>query len=149
MIHRSFVERIILEEFYITGHENIRGTHNTTIEFTKDSHLTLKGDCIIGVKSEKGLLDFSNEFKKQARSKEAVITCKIIVGDIIEKVRGYGDPKLTFKDPQDIVIRKSNYVCDRTAMIKSNKAATDLSEGLINQLKVPKVKAKVIFTIES
>jgi len=32
-------------EFF--GHENIRSNHKKTIEITKESHLTPRGDCIV------------------------------------------------------------------------------------------------------
>ena len=39
-------------KFSARGHENIRGVHKTTFEFTKEKELTLKGDCIIGVNAD-------------------------------------------------------------------------------------------------
>ena len=39
-------------QFPCYGHENILSTHKTTIEFTKDSELTLDGDCILGIKAD-------------------------------------------------------------------------------------------------
>jgi hypothetical protein len=41
-----------VEEFIeARGHKKIRGTHRTTFEFTKEAHLTERGDCIIGVRA--------------------------------------------------------------------------------------------------
>ena len=37
--------------FNCYGHENITARHKTTLEFTKDEDLSLKGDCIVGVKA--------------------------------------------------------------------------------------------------
>ena len=47
-------------KFHAYGHPNILATHKTTLEFTKDSELSLKGDCIVGVKADFDL----NEIKK-------------------------------------------------------------------------------------
>jgi hypothetical protein len=134
----------IIEEFSIGGHENITASHKSTIEFTKDEELTIKGDCIVGICSEKGLSDFDSEFKKLAKSEKAQIICKIIWDNKMEIIKGKGHPKLTFQDPNDIVIRKSNYICDRTLMIKSNKASIDLNDELINKLKIGSTRIKVI-----
>ena len=42
----------MLITFKAYGHENIRATHNRTIEFTKHKELSVRGDCIIGVNSD-------------------------------------------------------------------------------------------------
>jgi hypothetical protein len=98
----------------------------------------------VGICSEKGLSDFDSEFKKLAKSEKAQIICKIIWDNKMEIIKGKGHPKLTFQDPNDIVIRKSNYICDRTLMIKSNKASIDLDDELINKLKIGSTRIKVI-----
>ena len=36
-------------KFTAYGHPYITATHKNTFEFTREKHLTLKGDCIIGV----------------------------------------------------------------------------------------------------
>jgi len=138
----------IIEEFYAFGHPNILGLHKTTIEITKEPYLTLRGDCIIGVRSEKGLAQFSNEFKNFVRNENAIITCKLYVNNLIETIIGYGHPNLTYKDPTDIVIRKSSFICDRTAMIKANKSAIDLNRDFIQLLKNSNVRLKVKFEVE-
>ena len=38
--------------FTAYGHKNILATHKTTIEFTKDKELSLKGNCIVGVRAD-------------------------------------------------------------------------------------------------
>ena len=52
---------------------------------------------------------------------------------------GWGHEDLTLTHPTDIVIRKSDYTCPRTLMIKANKAARDLEGKLIDDLKDGKV----------
>lgn len=62
-----------------------------------------------------------------------------------DEIIGYGHPNLTLKHPTDIVCRKSNYICDRTLMIKANKAAKDLNPKLIKDLKNgKKLKIKLV-----
>ena len=139
---------IITEKFFIYGHKNILGTHKSTIEFTKVKDLTTRGNCVIGVSSEKGLNQFNNKFKELAKSSNADITCKIIAGNNIETIKGKGNPKLTFKDSEDIVIRKSDFICNRTVMIKADKSAKDLGKRLIDKLKNPNYKAQVIFEVK-
>lgn len=117
------------------GHENITAKHRTTLEFTKDREITKRGDCIVAVRADKGLRDLSKEFKEKARSSEAVIKCVIRCGELTETIMGRGHEKLTFEHESDIVIRKSDFICPRTLMIRADKAAKDLSRSLINLLK--------------
>ena len=49
--------------FNCYGHENITARHKTTLEFTKDRDLSLKGDCIIGVKADFSLPQLKNLIK--------------------------------------------------------------------------------------
>ncbi len=118
--------------FHAYGHPNITATHETTIEVTKDTHLTKRGDCIIGVSATKGLRDLKN-FLEENKKQEIVVT--FVVGDLTERVKGYLDPRLTFRDGKDIVIRKSSYICDRTLMVHADKAAAELERPLVQALK--------------
>ncbi|MBC7111709.1 MAG: DUF371 domain-containing protein, partial [Methanothermobacter sp.] len=47
----------------------------------------------------------------------------------------YGHPELTLDHPTDIVCRKSDYICSRTLMIRADKAACDLDENLVRDLR--------------
>ena len=125
------------------GHENIRATHKTTLEFTKDKHLTRKGDCIIAVAADKGLADLSREFKENLRKPNAKLTILIEADGIIEQIQAYSSQQLILTHPTDAVIRKSNYQCPRTLGIHANKAAKDLSRELVKKLINPKQKVKI------
>ncbi len=130
------------------GHELIRATHKTTFEITKESSLTPRGDCIIAVRADKSVVDLSRKFKELAKKQGAKI--KIIIESDGEReiVKAYGDPRLTFTHPEDIVIRKSGYVCGRTLAIKADKAAKDLSRKLIKELRNSDKKVKIILTVK-
>ena len=41
------------------GHKNILATNRNTVEITRESHLSKRGDCIIAVASNKGVGDLS------------------------------------------------------------------------------------------
>jgi hypothetical protein len=53
------------------------------------------------------------------------------------EVDGRGAKGLTFSNPQDLVIRKSDFISDRTLMICSTKAAVDIPRNLVRLLKNP------------
>ncbi len=138
----------IIEEIKALGHQNIIGTHKTTFEITKEKNLTKRGNCIIGILANKGIVDLSQRFKDIAKT-DIKIKCVLIVKDIKEEILGYGHRSLTFSHPTDIVIRKSNYKCSRTLMIGANKSASDLDRNFIKLLKNPETQLKIKFIINS
>jgi hypothetical protein len=125
---------ILREKFVAKGHENIKATHRSTIEITKEEHVTPRGDCIIAVSSEKALTDLDPLLKDKIRSGWYVATI-FKNDDIIDHVIGRGDPRLTLRDPVRIIIRKSDFIDDKTLMIRSDKAAIDLDRRLVSRLK--------------
>jgi len=136
----------VTEVIYARGHENIKATHKTTMEITKDPYLTPRGDCIIAVKANKAAVDLNPKFKTVALNPNAEITIKIEVSGIKEIVKAWGSEKLTFTHLKDMVIRKSQYVCGRTIAVKANKAALDLPRRLVEKLKNPKSVVKITLT---
>lgn len=116
------------------GHENVSSLHKTTFEITKDENLTKAGDCIIGISSDKSMLDFPDDFKEKIANSDSEILVKLSTKNSNDEIEGFGHDKLSLDHPTDIVCRKSNYVCSRTLMIKSNKAAADLNSDLIKDL---------------
>ena len=44
------------------GHPNIVANHKTTLEFTKEKHLSPKGDCIVGINANKSIKEIAFEF---------------------------------------------------------------------------------------
>ena len=141
------MQKKVSESFFVYGHFNISGKHETTIEFTKENFLTPSGDCIIGIKSTKCFEDFSPEFLKLLKLKTK-ITCILEINGLKEKIEGYGHPELTHLDKNTMIIRKSEFKCNRTLMIKANKASHELHRDLINQLKEPNSKMKVTISVQ-
>jgi len=129
------------------GHMNIQATHKTTLEFTKDAHLSKKGDCIVTVAADKALADLSAEFKEKLREPHAKLNILIEAGEIIEQVNAQGSPQLILAHPTDMVIRKSDYMCNRTLAVHADKAACDLSRDLVEKLKNPKQKVKITLVV--
>jgi len=129
------------------GHSLVQAAHRTTIEVTKDPHLTRKGDCIIAVKADKSLADLSQSFKEAARNPKAKITVTIEAGSEKETITAHGDAGLTFTHPADMVIRKSSYVCSRTLAVNADKAANDLSRKLVEKLRDPDQKVRIILVV--
>jgi len=121
--------------FFARGHENVTSLHKSTFEITTDESLTLKGDCIIGVKSGVTLNDLPEEIKDHIKTDNEKIELILETDNFSDKIVGYGSSKLTLNHPSDMVCRKSDFTCSRTLMINADKAAKDLDKNLINELK--------------
>lgn len=122
------------EEFSATGHEHVRGTHESTLELTTDDYLTPAGDCIVGINASKAPASFAPELRRLCAQADATIRCTLTVGTETVHVTGEGDPRLTLASDRSLVIRTSQYVDDRTLMINADHAACDLPRSMINQL---------------
>jgi hypothetical protein len=125
----------------------MQATHKTTLEFTKDKHLTKKGDCIVTVAADKALADLNADFKEKLRKTDAKLTITIEADGISERVNAEGSPQLILTHPTDIVVRKSDYVCSRTLAVHADKAACDLSRDLVEKLRDPEQKVKITVVV--
>lgn len=128
-------------KFNAYGHPNILATHKTTLEFTKDKEVSLKGDCIVGVKADFNLKKLS-EFIKKIKKNKVTITIETSNKKIKETINA--ELNTNFKSSKEFVIRKTNFVSERTFVISSNKAAFDLNRHLIDFLKEKGNKINII-----
>ncbi len=125
--------------FRAYGHENVAGTHKTTLELTSETFLTPTGTCIVGVKSDLTLNRLDEDIKSLARSENTEIRLTLLVNGLREEIVGWGSQGLTYTDETSIVIRTSSFECPRTLMINADKAAADISRDLIEELQNPKI----------
>ena len=128
------------------GHENIRSLHPKTIEITTESHLTVNGDCIVGVGASSGCNDLPEKMKMLLQNSKSSVDCTIVVKDFSFKVKGRGSDKLTLTNPHDIVIRKSAFTCPRTMATNCNAASDAIPRQMIKALQNPETRG--IFAIE-
>jgi len=131
--------------FSCFGHGNITSKHKTTLEFTKDKYLTLKGDCIVGINADYSILQLKKFIKSLNDNKKIIIIIESMDNDkkIVDKIKAEINPD--FNSEKDIVIRKSEYIDLRTFAIKADKAAIDLNMDLIGLLKDGDCKARITF----
>ncbi len=127
--------RFITDKVRAWGHINIRASHRSTIEVTRDDYLTPRGDCIVGIKADKGLADINPGLRSIIRRGDSLVIVVFMVDKYIDLVIGMGSPRLTLGSRGKIIIRRSTYIDDSTLMIKANKAAIDLDRKLIDRLK--------------
>ena len=132
--------------FNCYGHRNITAKHKTTFEFTKDEELSLKGDCIIGVRSDFSLPLLKGFVKSLGNNKKITITIEAINNSsnnknkikwdykkFIEKINCEINPD--FNSDKEMVIRKGDFISERTFAIKADKAACDINKRLAAHLK--------------
>ncbi len=129
--------RVVKEAIGFRGHPMVRSLHLTTIEVTTESHLTEKGDCIIGVGATKGCLQLSEEVKEGLRRKDSLVTIRIVAADHEFQVNARGDPRLELSHLHDMVIRRSDFVSDRTLALHADAAARDLPREIVRLLRDP------------
>lgn len=137
------------ETFWALGHPNIQAVHPTTLMFTKDIHVSKNGDCIVALSAEKSVADLSSQFKQELRKPNAKVTITIEAGDFKEEIKAFGSPKLCLCHQTDMVIRKSDYACNRTLAICADKSSVDLPRALVEKLQDPKQKVRVTLNVES
>ena len=119
-----------------------------TFEITKDSQLSKRGDCVIGVSANKAASDLLSAFKQACRNEDAKITVRLEAAGIVDTIQGLGNRNLTLSHPTEIVGRKSLYTSERTIMVGADKAALDLDRALIAVLKSPNTKLAVQLIVE-
>lgn len=117
------------------GHPNIRATHRSTLEITRDHDLTPRGDCIIGVEADKSAFELSDFFKDCIRSDGSVLIMVIEVEGFRDIILAHGHYLLELSDTRRVIIRKSNYVDRATLGIKASKAAVDIKRELVERLR--------------
>ena len=133
-------------EFF--GHENIRSTHQKTIEITKEKELTPRGDCIVGVCASASCFDIPEDLKEKLKDPESKVQFLIKVKDQEFIIQGRGHKDLTLTHKEDIVIRKSDFVCPRTLAVKCDKASDILPREMVKILQNPSTKATFTIDVE-
>lgn len=141
--------------FKCYGHENIIAKHKTTFEFTKDEELSLNGDCIIGVRSNFSLPSLKSFIKSLGSNKKITITIETLDynksgynnkksnGEIMKKQKN--DEKFIekinceinpdFNSDREMVIRKGDFISERTFAIRADKGACEVNARVVNFLK--------------
>ena len=139
---------MVQDEVTFYGHPHIQSLHARTIEITKDEHLTPKGDCIIGVKANKACADLDESLKHRLKSNTAVVRIEVMIGDDSFLITGRGDERLSLLNVQDIVIRRTNFVCPRTMSVLCDSASSDVPRKLVRMLQNPEAKGIFRITLE-
>jgi len=132
----------MIYKFRAYGHPNILAIHKTTLEFTKDKEVTLKGDCIVGVNSD-FQLSRVKEFIRSLKNNKIKITIKAQGTENQETMEA--EINHSFNSDNEVVIRKTGFLSGRTFAVNASKASFELNRSLISHLKKDGSKVMVIF----
>lgn len=136
------------DEVSFYGHVNIQSLHPRTIEITKDEKLSLRGDCIVGVRANKSCTDINHILQRALKNDDSLAKIEIIVGNSSFEISGHGSAELLLFSHHDIVVRKSSFICPRTVSIGCDKASCDIPREMILSLKDPLTKGIFMITVE-
>lgn len=125
------------------GHAMVRSTHPTTIELTTEEYLTENGDCIIGVGASKGCAGLDGRLKERLRREGSTVRMRVLAGGESFELKARGDPRLQLSHPHDMVIRKSDFVSDRTLALGADAAARNIPRKLVSLLKDPRTTGRM------
>lgn len=126
-------------KFHAFGHNNILALHKNTIEFTKDSEVSLQGDCILGVGCDFDL----GELKKFIAGKEK-FTVEISVDGVNDSFECLVNP--LFDDSQEMVFRLGEFKSVRTLGLRSTKAAKHINRKIVEKMKITGKKMTIAFS---
>ncbi|MFO8019321.1 MAG: DUF371 domain-containing protein [Promethearchaeia archaeon] len=124
----------VLDTIEAIGHKNILCTHPSTIELTKEKDLTLNGDCILGVNATKACADLNEKLIECIHNGKKLLV-QVKCGNLIDSFYGYGHEDLTLSHQHDIVFRTSDFICNRTLLIRCSKSAADIDRKLVRALR--------------
>src|SRR5215204_1701422 len=139
---------MVQDDVTFYGHPNVRSLHAKTIEITKDEHLTPRGDCIIGVRANKACADLDEALKHRLKSNSVVVRIEIMVANESFLITGMGDHRLSMLNPNDIVIRRTNFACPRTMSVLCNKASSEVPRNMVERLQDRDTKGLFRITVE-
>jgi uncharacterized protein len=139
---------MIEDEILFYGHPNIKSIHPRTIEITKAPSLSLKGDCIIGVRANKACRDLNERLKSKLKRNDCYVKTELLVHNKVYKMSGIGSSELSFLNKEDIVIRKTSFICPRTLFIKSSHSSRDLPRDMVRLLREPETKGLLRICVE-
>ena len=139
---------MVQDDVIFHGHPNVLCFHKKSIEVTCDSELSQRGDCIIGVRSNKGCGHLDHRLRHAVVRNDAEVKIEIIVANFSLKITGRGSCDLSVLDQRDIVIRKSGFCCPRTLSVLCDKAASDMPSEMVKKLQDPETEGLLRITVE-
>lgn len=138
-------QKLFEEKIEFRGHPNIRGTHRNTLEITRATEISIRADCIIGVKASAACNDLSEPMKCHIRSGRRLLF-ELRVDREVFSFFGRGIKELPLTNQGELVIRRSEFRSDRTAAGHCEAAALDVPRTMISRLRSSETKGFLIIS---
>jgi uncharacterized protein len=126
----------------------VRSTHPRTIEVTTEEHLTENGDCIIGVGASKGCAGLDPGVKEGLKRSGSKVKIRIVVGQAVFDLKACGDARLELTHERDVVIRRSDYVSDRTLAVGASSASIDIPRTMVRLLQDERAEGRLEIEVD-
>ena len=139
---------MLQDEVSFRGHPNVISSHPTTMEITRDDHLSRRGNCIVGVCASKACSQLQQNIRSNLRKDEGVVKLELIVEPYSFCIFGKSSSKLILSHHHDIVIRKSSYIDSRTLSIQCKISSLDVPRSIIKLLQDSNTIGSMRITIE-
>ena len=78
---------------------------------------------------------------------QAILKITLKLDNLQDSFNGFGNKELRLLDENDMVFRKSNFICDRTVLINCTKSSNEINREIIKKLKIPGKKLLIRFEI--
>ncbi|BBE41654.1 DUF371 domain-containing protein [Conexivisphaera calida] len=113
---------------------------------TTEDYLTPRGDCIIGIRADKGAAGLSEEIKRHIRLGDR-LRLEIIVGELSFAFDAWGSPSLELSDARSAVIRRSSFASPRTIAVRSTAVARDIPRDIVSELRTGRRGVLAIYVL--
>lgn len=98
---------------------------------------------MVAVKSSTAVRNLSADLKHLLSSSSGRGRLALRVGSFEFVVEGRGDSRLNFSHETDLVVRKSEFISDRTLMIHADKSSIDIPRDMVRLLRDPTTRMTV------
>ncbi len=95
------------------------------------------------------MVDLDPQFKKVMRNESATLTITMEIDTQMEIIHASGNPRLELTHSTDMVVRKSDFVSNRTLAIRADKIAKDFAIDFVKKLQNPKQQITITLTVET
>jgi hypothetical protein len=134
------------EEVIAYGHPDIKATDNSGFAIVKAESPEKYRKAIIAVKANKSCRDFDKKFKNSLKSGKKV-DVTIEAGGFEDKITAFCSPAFTLTNSEEIAVRKDDRIDGKTIGILANKSAAELNQDLVEKLRDPETKVKIVLEI--
>ena len=77
-----------------------------------------------------------------------MVTIRLVAGTFSFSIKASGDPRLQLSHEHDIVIRRSDFISDRTLAVQADAAAKDIPREMVNLLRNPKTVGRLEIEVD-